>query len=288
MTAGTLLERALDVVELLVDHPEGLPLSEIARLLNIPKSATHRILSHLGRRGYVGQPEGWERYRLNLKLAALGLRFVARTNVFDICQPVIDRLAQETGEFVRLAVWDGAALTWVAKAQGAQHGLRYDPDMGHPVVLHATATGRAWLATLPEAEAIKLVKQRGYGVPERFPKQRIKEEGALLSELRPTRKRGYGIALEEGEPGTAAVAAAIEGTENYRSPGTLSVAGPVVRMHPERQKEIVPLLLKATHELAELWPLIRMRQGTPPEFTHSVSKSKDRATSGKLKSTSRR
>ena len=275
MTARTLLERALDVVELLVDHPEGLPLSEIARELNIPKSATHRILTRLGRRAYVGQLEGWERYRLNLKLAALGLRFVARTNVFDICQPVIDRLAQETGEFVRLAVWDGAALTWVAKAQGAQHGLRYDPDMGHPVVLHATATGRAWLATLPEAEALKLVKLRGYSVPERFPKQRVTDESALASELRLTRKRGYGMAVEEGEPGSAAVATAIEGTESYRSPGTLSVAGPIVRMQPARLKEIVPLLLKATHELAELWPLIRMRQGVPPEISHPVSRSKE-------------
>jgi IclR family transcriptional regulator, acetate operon repressor len=286
--AGALLDRALDVVELLVDHPEGVPLSEIARWLNIPKSATHRILSHLGRRGYVGQPEGLERYRLNLKLAALGLRFVSRTNVFDICQPVIDRVAQDTGEFVRLAVWDGAALTWVAKAQGAPHGLRYDPDMGHPVVLHATATGRAWLGTLPEGEAVRLVRERGFDVPERFPKQHIKDESALLSELRLTRKRGYGLAIDEGEPGMAAVAVAIETRESYRSPGTLSVAGPIVRMQPERLKEIVPLVQKATHELGELWPLTRMRQGTPLELTSPVPKSKKSAASKKVKSSSRR
>jgi IclR family acetate operon transcriptional repressor len=285
---GTLLERALDVVELLVDHPEGLPLSEIARVLNIPKSATHRILSHLGRRGYVGQPGGLERYRLNLKLAALGLRFVSRTNVVDICQPVIDRLAHDTGEFVRLALWDGAALTWVAKAQGAEHGLRYDPDMGHPVVLHATATGRVWLATLPKREAVGLVRQRGFDVPERFPKQRIKDEAALVSELRLTRKRGYGMAVEEGEPGTAAVAVAIEAGENYRSPGTLSVAGPIVRMQPERLKEIVPLMQKASHELSELWPLTRMRQGPPPELTPPVPKSKKGAASKKVKRSSGR
>jgi IclR family transcriptional regulator, acetate operon repressor len=285
--AGTLLERGLDVVELLVDHPEGLPLSEIARWLKIPKSATHRILSQLGRRGYVGQPRGLERYRLNLKLAALGLRFVSRTNVIDICQPVIDRLAHDTGEFVRLAVWDGAALTWVAKAQGAPNGLRYDPDMGHPVVLHATATGRAWLGTLPDGEAVGLVRQRGFAVPERFPKQRIKDEGALLSELRLTRKRGYGLAIDEGEPGTAAVATAIETGGDYRSPGTLSVAGPIVRMQRERLKEIIPLLQHATHELGELWPLTRMRQGTPPELTSPAPKSKKSAASRKVKSSRR-
>ena len=36
--------------------------------------------------------------------------------------------------------------------------MRYDPPMGVDVVLHATATGKAWLATLPEEETSLAVR----------------------------------------------------------------------------------------------------------------------------------
>jgi DNA-binding IclR family transcriptional regulator len=51
---------------------------------------------------------------------------------------VINRLAQETEELVRLAVVDGERLTLVAKAQGARSGLLYDPDMGIDLRLSPT------------------------------------------------------------------------------------------------------------------------------------------------------
>lgn len=255
------MDRAFGVLELLVDHPGGIPLSDVARTLDMPKSATHRVLSLLVRRGYVEQPGDLDRYRLNLKLSSLGVRYIARTNVLEICQPVLDRLAAETGEFVRMALWDGSTLTWVAKAQGARWGLRYDPDMGNPVVLHATASGRAWLGTLDEDAAVKIVREKGFSVPSHFGEQRVKDEADLLRELRLTQKRGYALAVEEGEPGATAVAEAIPRGEGRHSPGTLSVAGPVIRMSGDRQKEIARLLVAATEELGELWPIVRMRMG---------------------------
>ena len=260
MAAG-IVDRALDVIELLVDHPSGIPLSDVARTLDMPKSATHRVLSLLVRRGYVEQPDGLDRYRLNLKLSSLGARYIARTNVLEICQPILDRLAAETGEFVRMALWDGSTLTWVAKAQGARTGLRYDPDMGNPVILHATASGRAWLGTLDEESALAIVREKGFGVPSYFCEQRVNNETDLLRELRLTKKRGYALAVEEGEPGAAAVAEAIPRGEARHSPGTISVAGPVVRMSGDRQREIVRLLVAAQEELGNLWPIIRMRLG---------------------------
>jgi DNA-binding IclR family transcriptional regulator len=70
---------------------------------------------------------------------------------------VLDALAARSGELARLALVDGDTLTWIAKAQGAATGLRYDADAGRGVILHATATGKVWLASLPEARALELV-----------------------------------------------------------------------------------------------------------------------------------
>jgi DNA-binding IclR family transcriptional regulator len=244
---------------LLVDYPNGMPLSEISRKMSVAKSETHRLLGILAKRSLVEQPSGREEYRLSLKLSAMGFRYVSQTGLLDICQPIIDRLAADTGELSRVALADQRGLTWVAKSQGSRFGLRYDPDMGAPLVLHTTASGRAWLATLPPAEAHTLVEVQGFSVPERFGRQKVTSLLDLEAELERTRQRGYGLTVEEVEPGTAALAMAIKAARGKKSPGTISVLGPIIRMSPLAVEEIVPRLAAAVEELSELWPIMEMQ-----------------------------
>ena len=220
MTGLVPAQRCLDVLEALAEHSEGLPLTALADALGVPKSATHRLLALLVHRGYACQDESSGRYRLTLRLTGIGFRFLAGTSLSEVCQPVLDRLAARTGELARMAVVDQNGLTWVAKAQGARSGLRYDPDMGRDVVLHATATGKAWLSTLPPDDALSLVQARGFSVPDRFGPRVVRTLAALKRELDLTRERGFGVAEEEGEPGTAAIAAVIRrGSLAWRSGG---------------------------------------------------------------------
>jgi DNA-binding IclR family transcriptional regulator len=243
------------LIELLAEHSGGLSLTVIAETLRLPKSATHRLLTLLAERGYLVQIEKG-RYRLTLRLTALGFRYLSGTNLSEVCQPVLDRLAAETGELARLAVVDQGALTWVAKAQGAKRGLRYDPDMGREVVLHATATGKAWLATLPIDEALALVTARGFSTPDRFGPKVIRTAAALRREIEATRERGYGVAEEEGEPGTAAIAAVIRRPPpDVAVVGTVSVAGPMARITAERYEGLARRVRAAAEELALLWPV---------------------------------
>ena len=143
-------------------------LTEICRRQSIPKAAAYRALSALVRNGFVEQDATSEWYRLTLKTTTIGLRYLAEIGITEVCQPVLDRLAARTEELVRLVVANGDTLIWVAKTQGAMWGLRYDPDMGQTVVLHATAAGRAWLSTLDEDEAVTVVLERGFSVPAQF------------------------------------------------------------------------------------------------------------------------
>jgi IclR family transcriptional regulator, acetate operon repressor len=249
-------QRCLDLIEVLAEHPEGMPLTALAETLSFPKSATHRILSLLVTRGYAHQEELSGRYRLTLRLTGVGFRFLAGTKLSEIAQPILDRLAAQTGELARMAVVDKNGLTWVAKAQGARSGLRYDPDMGRDVVLHATATGKAWLATLPPDIAFSLVQARGFEVPDRFGPKVIRTPSALKRELEVTRKRGYGVAEEEGEPGTAAIAAVIRRQHEPSAPvvGTVSIAGPVARLTAEKREQFAAYVLAAADELSAFWP----------------------------------
>ena len=270
--SATAVDRCLSVMEALIDESGGVTLVDLAARLEMPNSAIHRTLATLASRGYVRQDPATQAYALTLRLSTLGFRLLGARHLPDAGQSVLQRLAEQTGEYCRLAVVDGGSLTWIARAQGSTAGLRYEPPMGGEVVLHTTATGKAWLATLPEDEALRLVVARGFPLPRRAPPEAfgkgvVRTIDELRTHLKETRRRGYGLAIEEGEPGIVAMAAAFRANEDARAPiaGTVSVAGPLIRLGPARRDEISTLLASAAHDLAALWPL-RQHQASIPRI----------------------
>jgi IclR family transcriptional regulator, acetate operon repressor len=272
------IDRCVSLIEALVEESAGLSLVDLAARLEMPNSAVHRTLATLALRGYVRQDPATQAYALTLQLSTLGFRLLDARHLPDAGQLVLQRLAEETGEYCRLAVVDGGGLTWIARAQGSTQGLRYDPPMGREVVLHATATGKAWLATLPEEEALRIVFARGFPTPRNgdqkmFGKGVVRTVDALRAHLKETRRRGYGLAIEEGEPGTVAMAASFRANESAKAPiaGTISVAGPLIRLGPARREQISPLLAVAAHDLAALWPLRQHQTGVPRAATANAA-----------------
>jgi DNA-binding IclR family transcriptional regulator len=260
------VDRSLQILETLAGAPDGLSLGALAQQLELPKSAAHRLLQALAGRGYVHQDPVSQSYAMSLKLAVLGFRFLHARHLSDVVQGALDRLARQSGEYCRIAVLEGENLVWIARAQGATQGLRYDPPMGVDVVLHATATGKAWLATLPEEDALRVVCARGFATPPGFGARAVKNVDALRAHLADTRRQGYGLAVEEGEPGTLAIAMAFHAHAGAGAPvaGTVSIAGPLTRLTDARVQALVPLLRAAVAEIGELWPLHARYQDERP------------------------
>lgn len=255
------VERCIGVLECLAGEAGGLDLGVIAQRVGMPKSATHRLLATLQQRGWVTQDARTHAYVLSLRFGMLALRNLDARVATDVVQPVLDRLARRTREYARLAVVEGDGLTWVARAQGAVSGLRYDPDMGNEVTLHATATGKAWLATLPEDEALRIVAAQGLDGHVLIGPNAARTMEEVRAALETTRRQGYGAAIEEGERGIVSLAVTFrtEPSEDAPAAGTLSIAGPAARMGPERHAEIVAALREAAREMDTMW-LLRTRR----------------------------
>ncbi|MCP4382001.1 MAG: IclR family transcriptional regulator [Hyphomicrobiales bacterium] len=257
----TAIDRCLSLIETLAGEPEALELSVIASRIGTPNSAAHRILTTLMARGWVVQDPASQNYALSLRLSTLAFRNLDTRAVPDLVQSVLDGLARRTREYCRLAIVEGEDLVWVARAQGATAGLRYDPDMGQEIVLHATANGKAWLATLPENEALRIVCGRGFEAHRPLGPNSIKTVDELRQHLDDTRANGYAIAVDEAEPGTAAIAVPFHCDDVPGAPiaGTISVAGPRLRIGPDRYEELGRDLRASAREIAAVWPL-RARQ----------------------------
>lgn len=247
---SSLLERGLKVLEHLAAHPEGLALSDVARTSNMPLSATHRLLVELIHCGYAKQFREQGDYALTIKLAALGLSFLSATGMVDVAQPSLDALAAQSQELVRLAIVDGDELVFVAKAQGATRGLRYDPDMGLSVRLSCSAAGHAWLSTMSDEQALALVTRQGFGKPEDFGPRAPTTVKALLACLRAARGRGYSIISDTFAPSMASMSAPV--VANGHTLGVITIAGPMVRLTTARMESLGDALRATASEVAGL------------------------------------
>jgi IclR family transcriptional regulator, acetate operon repressor len=246
MTAA--LHRSLRVLELLVAHPEGRSLSSLAQLTEMPLSATHRVLTDLCQAGYVRQVSEQGIYVLTIKLVAMGLTFLSGSGVVDIAQPLLERLAKHSGELVRMAVRDADDLVFVAKAQGATRGLRYDPDMGLSVALSCSAAGHALLSTMTDHEALAVVARQGLGRPADHGPRAPTTMRALLPYIRAARKRGFSLIVEVFAPGMSAMSAPIRRRDGQVI-GVVTIAGPMVRLTEPRMVELGPELIATAAEI---------------------------------------
>jgi len=243
------MERTLAILERLAKDVRGVSLAVLADELDIPRSAMHRLLLELSEQGYVRQARGRGDYMLTTKLVSLGLNYLKRSGVVDLCQPILDRLAESCGELVRLGVVDVDHLTWVALSQGARAGLRYDPDQGIDAKLSCTSTGFAWLASLSDDDALTLVSRQGFGKPSDYGPNAPTSPTALLKILRQTRKQGHAMAVDTYARGVSAVSVVIQ-PAGKGAVGVLAISGPSVRLTEDKLRELVPDLQAAAADIA--------------------------------------
>lgn len=244
--------RAMQVLELLAET-QRLNVTEVADALGQTKTTAFRILATLQSAGYVEKDERTSQYSLSFKIVTLSYTLMASRGVDEFLMPTLRELAKSTGELVRLAIAEGESLRWIAQANGSEHRVRLQADLGDSITLHASASGKAWLSTLPSEEAMRIVLSRG--LEPRTPST-ITDVQKFLDELKKVRSQGYALALEEGDVGVRAAAVPIRLSGHEAAVGTLSVSGTIMTVDEERLRKLVPSLHDGAKALATLWNVL--------------------------------
>src|SRR5665213_3473365 len=251
-----LLERCFQLIELFAEDSQALRLGVISEKLGLQKGAVHRLLTALCSMGWVEQEPETGFYRLTLRLAIMGQRLLLATRIPDLSQPILEKLAVDTQELVRMAVVEGEHLSWVAYAQARRTGLIYQPTMIGKVPLHVTANGKAWLSTLPQDEAIRIARADGFDTVGPYGPRALRSIEALVEAIEEARARGWGTSYEEAEAGIAAIAAPIcPGGCSTPAVATCSVAGPVMRFTADEMTSKAKRVVETANAIAAIWPL---------------------------------
>ena len=220
------IDRALSIIEALAGEKEGLGVTEISTRVGLHKSTVHRLLSALGERGYVEQRSGGAHaHRKN----------VVEGNSVDLGGRRLNNKAP-----VHLSMLDGLEIVYIDKIETI-HSIRMYSQIGRRSPALCTASGKALLSGLPDAELCERI--RSTKLPT-YTSRSITDPEALIKEVRLTRTRGWSRDDQEHEPGIRCIAAPIY---DYRGNiiAAVSTAGLKQIITPARDEEIAGFVMDA-------------------------------------------
>jgi DNA-binding IclR family transcriptional regulator len=237
------VDRALSIMEILArDDWSGV--TEIAKELGIHKSTVFRLVSTLERRGFVEQHAATQKYRLGFAVVRLASGVRSELDLTQIARPVCERLSQWAGETVNLSVLEAGEVVNIDQVNlsGATVSVNW---IGRRSALHATSTGKVFLAFTPPERREAYIRRGLPAVTERT----ITDADELRAHLAEVRQRGFGAALEELEVGLHAVAAPVFSHDGVVI-ATVCVSGPSYRLVAERIAEVGRLAADSALEIS--------------------------------------
>ncbi len=239
--------RALSLLQVLAESPADCSLSEITRQSKLPPSTAHRLLNSLIQAGYVSQNPETARYGLGNNLIWLSRKAAQKHQLIQIARPFLERLAQELGETANLTARDDDMVIQLDHVD-SPNILRVAYPVGERFPLHASASGKLFLAYLPQEVRDRILK----GKRQAFTEATLVERGKLLNELETIRKRGYSIDDNEREVGVRCVAAPIRNARG-EVVAAISLTGPSLRLTTSRLHELATVLIQMAQTISEAW-----------------------------------
>jgi len=241
--------RVLDILETIGEAPNGLGLSEISEMLNLPKSTVHRLVGALINRQYIRVSNLNEKYLLDYQILGLSKSCLGTIDILKNTHPYLEAINEELNETVILGVLDhNKFLVIYLDKIDTSHSLRLVSNIGERVPVHCTALGKAILSKYDETEIRR--KFKGYEL-RKFTENTIIDLDTLIINLKEINQLGYCVDREEYKPDISCVAAPICGYLGQPI-AAISVSVPSSRFSKKRQKQIISSVLHGCDEISKI------------------------------------
>jgi IclR family pca regulon transcriptional regulator len=198
------LEKGLAVLEQFNSRNPQLTPMQAAGLTGLPRATARRCLRTLEKLGYLNF-DG-KHYMLTSRVLRLGHAYFETTQLAKVVQPVLENIAQRTGESASVAILDASDAVFIARAA---IGSSFSGAIGVGVRMSAynTATGRVLLAALAPSELDRLLVD---SPPRKLTSRSVTDPAVLREAIAQAREQGYAICDEEVLLGSRSIAVPIE------------------------------------------------------------------------------
>ena len=231
------VKRALDIINCFDPFHSQLSLSEISKKLNLNISTVHGILNTLCAYHYIDKNPDNGKYRLGLEFLVKANLVSASLDLKEIGHAHLIELTKKYHETTHLYVFQNHQLFCVAKMESPNNYGIVSSRAGGKLPLHASASGKLFLAFMTQAEREALLKRYRF---DKFTDKTITSKKQLLERLDEIRALGYSIEDEEIEHGAYSIAAPVRDA-SARMVGTISIVGSKVRIEANKDRIIADL-----------------------------------------------
>ncbi|MDR6558585.1 DNA-binding IclR family transcriptional regulator [Arthrobacter pascens] len=239
------VDRAIAVLRILA-RTGSAGVTEVAEEMGVHKSTISRLLRALEVQG-MAQNSGRGKYQLGLGILHLANAIPMRLDLTREARPVLEDLAARFGETVNLAVLSSNHVVNIDEAFGPSTLAATQNWMGRLTPIHATSSGKVFLASLSAAQRSRVLSDLGMPA---VTKQTITSRQELEAQLLAVAESGYATVRGELEDGLNGIAVPIRGHEGTVI-GTVSISGPSFRFQPEKLPGLIDELKKAGLKISE-------------------------------------
>lgn len=239
------LARGLRVIEAFGRDRRWLTLSDVARLVDLPRASVRRTLTTLVKLGYAEVDD--RLFRLTPRILTLAGAYLSSNAVSDIVQPALERLSDGLGESCSAAVLDGAEVVMIAHAS-PNRMLPVSAQVGFRLPALSSSLGRILLAALSDKEVDALLARAK--VLKLTPATVI-DKAELRRAITKARADGFSLVDQEAESGFRSISVPLKRRDGR------TVAALNVGVHTERvpldtmRKMFLPRLRVIADELAQ-------------------------------------
>jgi DNA-binding IclR family transcriptional regulator len=186
--------RSFHILDLLVGHEDGLRLSEVRDALGLPASSLHNMLKTMVAAGVLGVTDEL-RYVVGPRMRDLARATVGALDVRHHARPHLEALVREVGYGAYLGLRRGRRVFYADRCLGGER-FSLKVQLGVPLYLHSTATGKLFAALVPE-----LASQAMQRPLRRFTEHTLVDPVALAAEYSRIRQADCAISAEEAVAG---------------------------------------------------------------------------------------
>lgn len=238
------VDRAMAILCQYSQRVKELGVTELSRLLDLPKSTVHGLVKTLEARGFLARNTENGKYRLGLKIYELGMAYSTGIELQTAAKPVAQALSAKYCKSVHVAIYAGGMAVFVMKAEHQEY-LMAVPRSGLSFPAHSTAAGKVLLAHLPGAELEKYLAEDLYPLTRRT----ITDAKFLSPELERVKSRGYAVDNEETFSGIGCVAAPIR-DQSRQVVAAISLSGLVSEVLGESQPQMVSDVIDSARRIS--------------------------------------
>ncbi len=201
------IDRAVQILEILSNSPNGVSLAELSQKTKIPKSTLFRILFTMQRYSIVNEDRERKVFTLGMKLIYWGNAAHEKIDLKSIAHPHLVSLSYETKESFYLAVLDDDTKeVIIIDRVDTPEVWGIVARLGTRSPFHCTATGQVMTADMREEDLDKLISEKGL---KKFTPKTITSKTALKRKLKKVREQGVAVCDREYKNDLIAIAVPI-------------------------------------------------------------------------------